>query len=242
MRCIKIFTAGNKKFVIEKRRFFMEGKKSKKKVLLYYLILAACLLVIAAVTVTLVFTVGKRNNLTDGPQIEKPNTDDNKDPNDGKTPDDGKNDDDKKPDNKPTNSDDSWGLPLESASITCGYEFTFDKTLIRYAVHQGMDFEANAGDNVLAARAGTVTAVVTDNILNENYVTITHSDGVTSTYKYIVAKEGLQVGDTVKRGDIIGTVAEAGGMEMNDGAHLHFEIRVNGRTVDPDTYLDVVKK
>ena len=220
----------------------MEGKKSKKKVLLYYLILAACLLVIAAVTVTLVFTVGKRNNLTDGPQIEKPNTDDNKDPNDGKTPDDGKNDDDKKPDNKPTNSDDSWGLPLENASITCGYEFTFDKTLIRYAVHQGMDFEANAGDNVLAARAGTVTAVVTDNILNENYVTITHSDGVTSTYKYIVAKEGLKVGDTVKRGDVIGTVAEAGGMEMNDGEHLHFEVRVNGRTVDPDTYLDIVEK
>ena len=215
----------------------MEGKKSKKKVLLYYLILAACLLVIAAVTVTVVLTVGRKSsNLTNGPQIEKPN-DDNK-PNGGNTPDDGKNDGN----DKPTGSDNKWGLPVESSSVTCGYEFAFDKTLIRYAVHQGMDFEANVGDNVLAAKDGTVTKVVKDHILNENYVTITHSDGVTSTYKYIVAKDGLKEGDTVKRGDVIGTIAEVGGMEMNEGAHLHFEIRVNGRTVDPDTYLDIVEK
>ena len=217
----------------------MEGKKSKKKVLLYYLILAACLLVIAAVTVTVVLTVGRNaSKLTDGTQIENP--DDGKKPDDGKTPDDGKKPDDG--DNKPTDTDNSYGLPLERASVTCGYEFAFDKTLIRFAVHQGMDFEASAGDNVLAVKDGTVTKIVKDHILNENYVTITHGDGVTSTYKYIVAKDGLKEGAAVKKGDVIGTIAPAGGFEANEGEHLHFEIRVNGRTADPDTYLDIVEK
>ena len=229
----------------------MEGKKSKKKVLLYYLILAACLLIIAAVTVTVVLTVGRKTpTISDGgQQTEKPDdgkTDDGK-TDDGKTDDgktdDGKTDDGKTDDgNKPTVGNSKCGLPLENASVSCGYEFAYDKTLDRYAVHQGMDFEGAAGDNVLAVMDGTVTKIVTDHILNENYVTITHSDGVTSTYKYIDAKEGLQVGDTVKKGDVIGTIAAAGGMEMNEGEHLHFEMRVNGKTIDPDTYLEIVEK
>ena len=217
----------------------MEGKKSKKKVLLYYLVLAVCLLVIAAVTVTVVLTVGRKtSNITDGPQIVNP--DDGKTPDDGKNPDDGKTPDDGG--NRPTESDTSYGLPLENPNVTCGYEFAFDKTLIRYTVHQGMDFDANAGDKVLAVKSGTVTKVVRDHILNENYITIKHSDGVTSTYKYIVAKDGLKEGDSVKKGDIIGTIAPAGGFEANEGEHLHFELRVNGKTVDPDSYLELVSK
>lgn len=224
-----------------------ENKKSKKKVLLYYLILAACLLVIAAVTVTVVLTVGRnKNTLSDGIQTEKPN--DNKpndnNPDDNK-PDDGKNDppDDNKPnDNKPTNTDDKFQLPVAQANVTCAYEFAYDKTLDRFAVHRGMDFEGKAGDNVYAAFGGTVTAVVTGHMLNENYVTIQHKDGLTSTYKYIDAKKGLKVGDTVNKGDVIGTIALAGGMEMNEGEHLHFEMSLNGKVVDPDTYLDIIEK
>ncbi len=214
----------------------MEGKKTKKKVLLYYLILAACLLVIAAVTVTVVLTVGRKQPVAEKPGIENP--DDNKDPDDDKDPDDGKDPDD----DKPTGSDNKYGLPLENASVSCGYEFAFDETLDRYAVHQGMDFEGKAGDKVLAVLDGTVTKVVTNHVLNENYVTITHKDGVTSTYKYIVAKEGLKEGATVKRGDVIGEIAAAGGMEMSQGEHLHFEMRANGKTVDPDTYLEITEK
>ena len=208
----------------------MENKKSKKKVLLYYLILAACLLVIAAITVTLVFTVGRNSNpaLSDGQQTERPD--------DGKKPDDGKEDD------NPTGGNARCGLPLQNASVSCGFEFAFDKTLDRYAVHQGMDFEGEAGENVFAVMDGTVTKVVKDHVLGENYVTITHSGGVTSTYKYIDAKEGLKEGDTVKKGDVIGTIAEARGMEMNEGAHLHFEMAVNGNSVDPDSYLEITEK
>lgn len=214
------------------------NKKHKKKVLLYYLILAACLLIIAAVTVTVVLTVGRNSVDPTGelPSTNKP--DDNKKPDDGKNP-----DDDKKPDDdKPTGTDTDYLLPLDKGDVICGYEFAYDKTLDRYCVHQGMDFAAKAGDKVYATLDGTVTKVVKDHVLNENYISIKHKDGVTATYKYIVAKDGLKEGDSVKRGDIIGTVATAAGMEMNDGEHLHFELKANGKTVDPDEYLDITEK
>ena len=215
-----------------------QNKKSKKKILLYYLILAACLLVIAAVTVTLIFTVGKRNDnvLDNNPGINNPD--------DGNKPggDDNKPGGDDKPDDKPTGGDNEFGLPIANATVTTSYEFSYDTTLDRYCVHQGMDFQAKAGDEVCAVLAGTVTKVVTDHILGENYVTITHANNMTTTYKYITAKEGLKEGDTVKRGDVIGTIAAASGMEMKQGEHLHLEITVDGKNADPDVYLDVIEK
>lgn len=220
-----------------------ENKKSKKKVLLYYLILAACLLVIAAVTVTVVLTVGRNNNtLSDGIQTEKPSDNKPSDNNPGDNKPSDNNPGDNNPGNKPTVTDDKFQLPVSQANVTCAYEFAYDKTLDRYAVHRGLDFEGKAGDNVYAALGGTVTAVVTGHVLNENYVTIKHKDGLTSTYKYIDVKDSLKVGDTVNKGDVIGTIALAGGMEMNEGEHLHFEMNLNGKYVDPDTYLDIIEK
>ena len=216
-----------------------QNKKSKKKILLYDLILAACLLVIAAVTVTLIFTVGKRNDnvLDNNPGINNPD-DGNKPGGDDNNP----GGDDNKPDDKPTGGDNEFGLPIANATVTTSYEFSYDTTLDRYCVHQGMDFQAKAGDEVCAVLAGTVTKVVTDHILGENYVTITHANNMTTTYKYITAKEGLKEGDTVKRGDVIGTIAAASGMEMKQGEHLHFEITVNGKLADPNIYLDIIEK
>ena len=216
-----------------------QNKKSKKKILLYYLILAACLLVIAAVTVTLIFTVGKRNDnvLDNNPGINNPD-DGNKPGGDDNNP----GGDDNKPDDKPTGGDNEFGLPIANATVTTSYEFSYDTTLDRYCVHQGMDFQAKAGDEVCAVLAGPVTKVVTDHILGENYVTITHANNMTTTYKYITAKEGLKEGDTVKRGDVIGTIAAASGMEMKQGEHLHFEITVNGKLADPNIYLDIIEK
>lgn len=221
----------------------MENKKSKKKVLLYYLILAACLFTIAAVTVTVVLTVGRNNQ----PLTEKPDTQQGSDANKPNEQDKNKPDDSdaNKPNDsdEPANTDKKWALPLKQASVSCNYEFAFDKTLDRYAVHRGMDFAAKAGDNVYAVLDGTIAKIVTDHVLNENYVTVTHKNGVTSTYKYVVAKEGLKVGAAVKQGDIIGTIAAAGGMEMSQGEHLHFEMHTaDGKTVNPDDYLEITEK
>ena len=219
-----------------------ENKKSKKKVLLTYLILALCLLVIAGVTVTVILTVGRSGNdnfIDDGQQTVTPGNGDEIDnkPGNGEKPDDNKPDDD-----KPTVNPTTMAMPVASGDVTSKYDFMYDVTLDRYCVHQGMDFEGAAGTNVCAVLDGTVTDVVTNHIIGENYVTLTHADGMTTTYKYIDAKANLKKGDTVKRGDVIGTIAQAAGYETEQGEHLHFEIKINGKTADPDVYLDIAEK
>ena len=104
-------------------------------------------------------------------------------------------------------------------------------------MHYGFDFSCVAGTDVCAVYDGTVSAIVSNNILGENYISITHENGLVTTYKYINAAADLSVGDEVKQGDIIGTVAAASGQEMKQGDHLHFAVAVNGKNVDPETYF-----
>ncbi len=211
------------------------NKKSKKKILLYYLILAACLLVIAAVTVTVVFAVNRSKgpDLTIDSGVNPP--DDDKDPDDGN-----------KPDDKPTVNPTEFVLPVENANVTVSYEFCENATIKNWSFHKGMDFAGKAGDKVCATLDGKVTKIVSQSspaaLLYGGYVTIEHANGITTTYKFIDVKDGLKEGDTVKRGDAIGTIAKASGIEMAQGEHLHFEVKVNGKYADPDVYLDIIEK
>ena len=56
------------------------------------------------------------------------------------------------------------------------------------------------------------------------------------------AAANLKAGDTVTRGQAIGTVAAATGAEYKDGAHLHFEVIEKGESVDPSSYLTLEEK
>lgn len=216
-----------------------QNRKNKKKILISYLILGACLAVITAVTITLIFTVGRpKKNVIDTPtNNQQGNTNNNPDPN--KKPEESQ---DPSTDNKPTATDNKFGMPLATVTVTTSYEFAYDATLDRYCVHKGMDFSAKAGDNVCAVLAGKVLEIVTDHVLGENYIKISHANNIVTTYKYVTPAEGLKVGDTVKKGDVIGKVAAANGMEMKQGEHLHFELSVNGIAADPNTYLDIIEK
>ena len=73
-------------------------------------------------------------------------------------------------------------------------------------------------------------------------IVVNHGDGLKSVYRFVDEAEGLKVGDSVARGEVIATVAEANGNEYKDGAHLHFEIRENGVNVDPTKYLTLEEK
>lgn len=237
-----------------------ENKKSKKKVLLTYLILAACLLVIAAITITVIFTVKRDPSGLPGniPEIQQPDdtgvADKDKDK-DKDNKDDDKNGDNDKEGNNGDNGDSSDGnddaptvsskgyvIPVKNAVVSTAYEIAHNTTTNQIRVHQGLDFIGTAGDEVYATAAGTVTAIVTNSKIGENYVTITHSDGMTSTYKYIDVSEGLEVGAKVERGALLGTIAAANGYELHEGDHLHFEINVKGKNVDPNIYLDLIEK
>ncbi|MBR6703504.1 MAG: M23 family metallopeptidase, partial [Clostridia bacterium] len=73
-------------------------------------------------------------------------------------------------------------------------------------------------------------------------ITIDHGDGVKSVYRFVEEVEGLQVGDSVKKGEVIATVASATGNEYRDGAHLHFEMYEQGKNIDPNIYLTLEEK
>lgn len=213
---------------------------TKKKILTYYLILAACLLVIAAITVGVIFAVRANDDLSID---NKPGTSD--DDNKPNNPDDN-NPDDNKPDNpdddKPASSTYEFIFPVENADVTNSQAFGYDKTMDWYAFHEGTDFAAEAGTKIVAAVDGTIAEVGKSDVFYGAFVTIEHSNGVKTVYKFIDPAEALKKGDKVNRGQVIGTVAAPTGIENKDGAHLHFEIYKDGKLAELEDYLDVNEK
>ena len=92
------------------------------------------------------------------------------------------------------------------------------------------DFDMSVGDTIVAARGGTVVAVVDafdDSGYNDdsqlNYVVIQHGDGTAAAYAHIQQNSALvNVGDTVARGDAIARSGNSGFTDNNP--HLHFEL------------------
>lgn len=208
-----------------------EKNTNKKKLLTYYIILGACILLIAAVTVTVIFAV--RGN-DDSFQIDN-----------GNTPSDDDQQDDDDDDDQPSDDVSSayeFISPVATLDVTNDYTFYYNQTLDCYHYHTGLDMAAEAGTEVLACVDGTVESITLGDLLDGNKIVLSHADGVKTSYYFIDVAEGLEVGDEVKRGDVIGTVAEPTGSEYRDGAHLHFEVSKNGELADPNEYLDISEK
>ncbi|KYD33842.1 hypothetical protein B4114_2852 [Geobacillus stearothermophilus] len=106
-----------------------------------------------------------------------------------------------------------------------------------YHPNQGIDLVRQDGKtfDVTAALSGTVTKAEKDPILGY-VVEINHEQGVTTVYQSL-ADAKVEAGDTVKQGEVIG---KAGQSEFNKQAdiHVHFEIRKDGKPVNPIDYID----
>lgn len=103
---------------------------------------------------------------------------------------------------------------------------------IRKSTHTGLDISAVQGTDIKVVADGTVTFAS----YNGSYgklVKIDHGNGVETWYAH-TSKMYVNVGDTVKAGDVIAAVGSTGN---STGPHLHLEIRVNGEHVDPQDYL-----
>ena len=137
---------------------------------------------------------------------------------------------------------DDMMMPVASVSVLNDYGFYHNQTLNIYHEHAGIDFSAEAGTEVLAVASGIVESVYTDDVLVGTEIVIDHGDGIKTTYRFVTGKEGLKAGDTVEKGEVIATVAEATGNEYKDGAHLHFEVSKNGVVTDPSEYLTLEEK
>lgn len=117
-----------------------------------------------------------------------------------------------------------------------------NKTYPSYPGHTGVDVNINVtGKNVVAVKDGTV--VISKALKNPNgtyrsygeYVVINHHDGTMTLYAHMLAgSRKVKEDDKVVQGQIIGTVGSTGN---STGNHLHFEVKVGGRSVNPLPYL-----
>ncbi|HAN22376.1 TPA: hypothetical protein DCP77_01140 [Candidatus Collierbacteria bacterium] len=93
-----------------------------------------------------------------------------------------------------------------------------------------MDIANRSGGNILAADSGTViVAGWPDNSGYGNRVMIDHGNGYKTLYAHM-SKIAVTVGQTVKRGNVIGQMGSTG---RSTGTHLHFEIRSDAGNRDP---------
>jgi murein DD-endopeptidase MepM/ murein hydrolase activator NlpD len=100
--------------------------------------------------------------------------------------------------------------------------------------HAGQDLTAPYGSPVRAAMGGNVIFRGTY-FGYGNMVDIQLGDGTVTRYAHLSAfAQGLHVGGTVSTGEQIGKIGTSG---FAHGAHLHFEVRIDGRPVDPKPYL-----
>ncbi|MBQ4052984.1 MAG: M23 family metallopeptidase [Clostridia bacterium] len=215
-----------------------EKKKGMTKEKKFYLFTAiGCAVTLTAIILLAVLlpnknvvdepTVNAPQSSVEEPTVNNPNTDEDKD----------------NGTNEPVvNTPEGMMMPLETVSIGNDYGFYHNKTLNNYYEHKGVDFSAEVGTQVLAVDDGVVESIYKDDVLTGTEITVNHGDGVKTTYRFVNVNENLTVGAEVTRGDVIATVAEATGEEYKDGAHLHFEIKKDGKTVDPATYLTFEEK
>ncbi len=99
--------------------------------------------------------------------------------------------------------------------------------------HYGIDLAAPAGTPVYAARGGRVIFAGWGYYYGR-YVRIDHGGGVETRYAHL-SRLAVRTGQYVRRGQVIGYVGASGRGAY--GVHLHFEIRLRGRAVNPLTYL-----
>ncbi|MGX7951244.1 M23 family metallopeptidase [Tsuneonella sp. HG249] len=101
------------------------------------------------------------------------------------------------------------------------------------AMHAGIDFRGPTGAPIYAAATGRVS-YVGQKAGYGNVVEISHGNGMITRYAHM-SRFASKVGQEVAAGDIIGAIGSTG---RSTGPHLHFEVRVNDRAVNPRPFLE----
>ena len=123
--------------------------------------------------------------------------------------------------------------PARKDLISSGFGYRRDPFNGRAAMHSGLDFKGATGTPIYAAAKGRVTFVGRKGGYG-NTVEITHGNGLMTRYAHM-SKFNAKVGQQVLPGQTIGAIGSTG---RSTGPHLHFEVRINNRAVNPRTFLE----
>ena len=200
----------------------MKEKSKGKGRIIYYLVLAVSVLLLVAATVLTVYFVTDNRNLVleEEPPIENP--------------------DDKDPTEPSGGGATVLVSPIANMRYAAEYSASYTSGLNNWSfAHMALDLIADEGEAVRCIAAGTVEEIYTDSFTG-NYIIVDHGGGLKSIYRYVEIASGLKKGDSIAKGQEIATVAAAYGYEKYDGTHLHFEMEINGESVNPLDYFEAV--
>ena len=120
--------------------------------------------------------------------------------------------------------------PVRGGRFTSGFGDRRHPLLKYMRMHNGVDWAAPTGTPIAAAGDGTVEQVGGRGGYG-NYVRLRHANGFSTAYGHMSGfARGMEQGKKVRQGQVIGYVGSTG---LSTGAHLHYEILINGRVVDP---------
>jgi murein DD-endopeptidase MepM/ murein hydrolase activator NlpD len=122
--------------------------------------------------------------------------------------------------------------PVKGGRFTSGFGNRRHPLLRRIRMHTGVDWAAPTGTPILAAGDGTIEMAERHGGYG-NYIRIRHANGFATAYGHMVRfAPGSKPGARVKQGQIIGYVGSTG---RSTGPHLHYEVLVNNKFVNPMT-------
>lgn len=128
-----------------------------------------------------------------------------------------------------------FGRPVDGP-ITSGFGQRRDPINAQSALHTGIDFRSSIGDKVYA----TADGVVKESFYHSgygNFIRIEHGNGYDTSFGHL-QKAQVKVGDKVQRGQLIGLAGNTG---RSTGPHLHYEITLDNKPIDPYTFMQVAQ-
>ena len=140
------------------------------------------------------------------------------------------------------------GFTNPTSSIYCTSPYGYRKHPVKggSSFHTGLDIGLSGGTPIYASNSGTVTrieknvsAINNCNYGYGNYIVIEHENGFSTLYahmKYGSIPNSIYKGAKISQGTQIG---QGGSTGCSTGNHLHYEVKVNGKTTDPANYLDL---
>lgn len=113
--------------------------------------------------------------------------------------------------------------------LTSGFGVRFHPLLNSRKMHTGVDWACSVGTPIIAAGNGTIEEVGRKGYYG-NYIRIRHANGYQTAYGHMSRFADVHPGMKVRQGQVIGFVGSTG---LSSGPHVHFEVLVNSRFVDP---------
>jgi murein DD-endopeptidase MepM/ murein hydrolase activator NlpD len=123
--------------------------------------------------------------------------------------------------------------PVKGSAFTSGYGVRSDPFRGRAAMHAGIDLAGPLGTPIYATADGIVGRSEWNSGGYGNLVEIDHGQGIQTRYGHL-SQRIAQPGQRIHRGDLIGLMGSTG---RSTGSHLHYEVRIDGRAVNPVPFL-----